>query len=91
MDSRTSSPTRAGRCPSVPLATVASGTLARLDGVDAPECRALLRSLGLTTSCLLRICKAGDPCIIQVRATRIGLSRAVADRVYVRIVDADAR
>jgi Fe2+ transport system protein FeoA len=39
---------------------------------------ALLRALGLTDHCVLRVCKAGEPCIVQVRATRIGLSREVA-------------
>jgi Fe2+ transport system protein FeoA len=91
MEVQTSSPPPAGLRPSVPLTAVAAGTLATLDEIRVPECRALLRSLGLTSSCLLRICQTGDPCIVQVRATRIGLSRAVAQHVYVRAVGADAR
>ena len=52
---------------------------ARLD----PASCDFLRSLGLTTSCRLRLCKAGEPCIVQVRDTRIGLSKAVAGGIYV--------
>ena len=44
---------------------------------------ALLRALGLTDRCVVRVCKAGEPCIIQVRTTRIGLARSVADGIMV--------
>jgi ferrous iron transport protein B len=43
----------------------------------------VLRSLGITDDCVLRLCQTGDPCIVQVRATRIGLSNAVARCLYV--------
>jgi hypothetical protein len=60
------------------------GRLARLHGADlAPHDCALLRAIGLTDRCLLRVCKIGEPCIVQVRATRIGLSRAVAHGIFV--------
>lgn len=52
---------------------------ARLD----PEACHQLRSLGLTGSCQLVLCKAGEPCIVQVRSTRIGISRAVARNIFV--------
>lgn len=52
---------------------------ARLDA-DASH---LLRTLGLTRFSLIRLCKAGEPCIVQVRSTRIGLARAVADAIFV--------
>jgi Fe2+ transport system protein FeoA len=48
----------------------------------AHDC-ALLGALGMTDSCLLRICKIGEPCIVQVHATRIGLARSVADGIFV--------
>jgi Fe2+ transport system protein FeoA len=48
-----------------------------------PEFSRFLRAVGLTQTSELRLCKNGDPCIVQVRATRIGLSRAVAGQVYV--------
>lgn len=50
-----------------------------LDG----EARDLLRALGLTASAIVRVRKRGDPCIVQIRATRIGLSAAVAGQILV--------
>jgi Fe2+ transport system protein FeoA len=47
------------------------------------DCREWLRALGLTDASDLRLCKHGDPWIIQVRSTRIGLSKSVASRVFV--------
>jgi hypothetical protein len=44
---------------------------------------ALLKAIGLTDRCLLRVCKAGEPCIVEVKATRIGLSRTLARGVFV--------
>jgi Fe2+ transport system protein FeoA len=46
--------------------------------------RALLRALGLTDGSSLRVCKSGEPFIIQVRATRIGMSRSVAAGLLVQ-------
>jgi Fe2+ transport system protein FeoA len=63
----------------VRLSQLSTGTIARLHAAElASEDCALLRALGLTDHCVLRVCKAGEPCIVQVRATRIGLSREVA-------------
>ena len=47
------------------------------------ESRDLLRALGLTDNSVLRVCKQGEPCIIQVRATRIGISGRIAQHVMV--------
>ncbi len=68
----------------VRLSELASGRTARLMRTDlsAQDC-ALLQALGLTDRCMLRVCKMGEPCIVQVRTTRIGLSRAVADGIFV--------
>jgi Fe2+ transport system protein FeoA len=43
----------------------------------------LLRAIGLTLSSRFRLCQNGDPCIIQVRTTRIGISRSVASEIQV--------
>ena len=60
------------------------GQMATLHGAHlTPHDCALLHALGLTDRCVLRICKVGEPCIVQVRATRIGLSRSVADGILV--------
>ena len=68
----------------VRLSELAPGRFARLHCAElaARDC-ALLRAIGLTDHCLLRVCKIGEPCIVQVRATRIGLSRAVAEGIFV--------
>ena len=69
--------------PAVPLTSVPVGGVATLHEVRDAASRTVLRSLGLHDACVLRICKVGDPCIVQVRATRIGLSNAVARCLYV--------
>jgi hypothetical protein len=68
----------------VRLTQLTAGAFARLHAteLDTEDC-ALLRALGLTDQCLLRVCKAGEPCIVQVRATRIGLSKEVARGLFV--------
>jgi Fe2+ transport system protein FeoA len=68
----------------VPLTALSAGTHctfheARLDAASSR----LLRALGLTSACRLRLCKNGEPCIVQVRATRIGLSKKVAGSIFV--------
>lgn len=67
----------------VPLAMVAPGATAHVHEVRDAEARAHLRSLGLMRHSRLRLCQIGDPCIVQVGATRIGLSRAVAGALFV--------
>ena len=57
--------------------------LSKLDG----QTRALLRALGLTDGSRLRVCKQGEPFIIQVRATRIGMARSVAAGLLVEPLD----
>ena len=49
------------------------GAVATLHEVRDAESRPVLQSLGLTDACVLRLCKVGDPCIVQVRSTRIGI------------------
>lgn len=47
------------------------------------EARDLLRALGMTATSVVRLCKRGEPCIVQVRSTRIGLSRMLANEIFV--------
>jgi Fe2+ transport system protein FeoA len=74
----------------VPLTAVPAGAVATLHEVRDAASRPVLKSLGLTDACVLRLCQVGDPCIVQVRSTRIGLSRDVAHTLYV-VTHADAR
>lgn len=50
--------------------------------------REILSALGLAESAPLRLCKAGNPWIVQVRGTRIGIADAVAQKI--RIVPENA-
>lgn len=75
----------------VPLLDLAPGTIAVLRQVIDDESRVVLRSLGLTDGARLRICRLGDPCIIQVRSTRIGLSKVVARSIYVAVAGRDVQ
>lgn len=51
----------------------------RLESSDSE----VLTALGLATRSRFRVSKAGDPCILEVRSTRIGLSAAVARSLLV--------
>ena len=68
----------------VRLVQLGAGRQARMQAAELTreDCE-LLHALGLTDSCLLRVCKAGDPCIVQVRSTRIGLSQRLAEHILV--------
>ena len=68
----------------VPLCDLPVGQVARLHAVDLDDAAAgLLKALGLTADSELRLCKAGEPCILQIGGTRIGVSRGVASRILV--------
>ena len=71
----------------VPLLDLVPGTVAVLREVLDQQSRSILRSLGLTDGAQMRVCRIGDPCIIQVRSTRIGLSKTVAQSVYVAVAE----
>ena len=66
------------------------GDCARIvDAAIDAESRALLEALGLTDNSRLRVCKRGEPCVVQVRATRIGISSRIARRITVIAEPAD--
>jgi len=69
----------------VPLTTLRSGCCATVQQRSmSPEDSELLGAMGLTDRCRLRICRVGEPCIIQVAATRLGLSAAMARKILVQ-------
>jgi Fe2+ transport system protein FeoA len=87
-------PTPVGVC----LTTLQAGQMATvfqtsLDPADA----ALLRAMGLRPSARIRVCRLGEPCIVEVMsgsdscnraggcACRIGLARPLAERVMVTV------
>lgn len=70
----------------VPLCQLRPGERARLHATDlACEDCELLRAMGMTEQCQLKVCRSGGNCIVQVNATRLGLSGAIARRIMVAI------
>lgn len=54
----------------------------RVDDLDRTE-QSLLGALGLGGRSPVRLCQAGNPTIVEVRGTRVGLDEAVARRLWV--------
>lgn len=71
----------------VPLSGLAAGRSARLHGrgdlAQGDAC--LLAAMGLVDGCRLVVRASGDPCIVEVRSTRIGLARRLAEHLLVRV------
>ena len=68
----------------IPLTSLPVGQDARfhsseLDGAE----QAMLAALGFASGRPLKLCKQGNPWIVQVSTTRVGLSPSVAQRVLV--------
>lgn len=70
---------------SVPLTTLRNGCCCTVQHreMSGDDCE-LLSAMGLTDRCRLRICRVGEPCIIQVAATRLGLSSTMARKIMVQ-------
>ncbi len=69
---------------SLRLTQLAAGSRARLSATRlAAAEQDLLTALGLSAGSCFRVCRAGDPWILEVRATRIGLADVVAERLLV--------
>ncbi len=69
---------------SVPLSTLRDGErgVADLAAMACDDCD-LLNAMGMTDQCEVRVCRRGEPCIVQVHTTRLGLSAALASRIMV--------
>ncbi|MEO8275780.1 MAG: FeoA family protein [Thermoanaerobaculia bacterium] len=66
------------------LSELAAGQVARLDRRELSEGEAcLLAAMGLSEGCRVVMRTTGDPCIVEVRATRIGIARSLASRLLV--------
>lgn len=75
----------AGEARLEPLSRLAPGRAARLRRHDVgPGEACLLTAMGLSSGCRLVVRQSGDPCIVEVRAARIGIARAVAERLFVQ-------
>ena len=72
------------------LSELEVGDVARMvEAAIDPEAQSLLQALGLTDNSRLRVCKRGEPCVVQVRATRIGISSRIAQHITVITEPAD--
>jgi Fe2+ transport system protein FeoA len=68
----------------VRLSDLPEGATATFEGADVDASTArLLSALGFTGACRLLLCKTGEPFIVRIRDTRVGLSRAVAGAISV--------
>lgn len=73
----------------MPLSQLRPGDRARVhaEGLRCDACD-LLTAMGLTDRCELRVCKVGEPCIVQVNETRVGISSKLAREIMVARLDA---
>jgi Fe2+ transport system protein FeoA len=80
----------------ISVAAMRPGQVASLCSSDLPPAeRRLLRAMGLRDGTPITVCRRGQPCIVRVMgacagASRIGMSRPLAERVFVRVARADA-
>ena len=81
-----SAQTRSG--PTMPLAQLAGGQRCRVATMDLnPDEARLLEAMGLTERCELCVCRPGEPCIVRINSTRLGLAGSLARRIVVRLLD----
>lgn len=68
----------------VALCELRPGERARVHdtGLRCDECE-LLRAMGLTEACELRVCRGGPRCIVEINSTRLGLSPAMSRTILV--------
>ena len=66
------------------LTEVRVGARARMHSHELPDSDLqLLEAIGLTARSEIRVLQQGEPCIVLVRDTRVGLTRPVASRMRV--------
>lgn len=66
----------------LPLTQLKRGDRAIVDLADlSVEDSRLLSAMGLGHQCEVRVCRAGTPCIVQIEATRLGISADVAAKI----------
>jgi hypothetical protein len=78
---------------SIPLSQLRPGQVGVVRTADIAECdAALLGAMGLCCNAKIRLCRAGEPCIVSIHtgkaACRIGLARPLADRICVDLLPA---
>src|SRR5262249_36095992 len=66
----------------IPLSQLRRGerAIVEITALDDHESR-LLSAMGLVDKAEVRVCRAGTPCIVQIEATRLGISAAMAAKI----------
>ena len=68
----------------VPLSTLPRGAVATVcHQPDVCSDCELLNAMGMTDRCRVRVCRRGNPLIVQVASTRLGLSSVMAKLIQV--------
>lgn len=82
----TSNQSSLGHTKLVPLTSLRGGERGRLHAASlcCEDCD-LLRAMGMTDQCELRVCQAGEPCIVQVHSTRLGIAASLAKCILVTV------
>lgn len=76
----------------LPLSKVPAGTTIRIEHVgDCPAMRSRLLALGLTPGSTARVDSCGcGQCCLCVRGGQLAIGHGMADKIMVRVLDADA-
>ena len=74
--------------PTVSLAQLSGGARCRIAAMNLQPADAdLLNAMGLTDQCELCVCRPGEPCIVRVNCTRLGIAGSLARKILVRQID----
>ncbi|MDZ4829821.1 MAG: FeoA family protein [Phycisphaerae bacterium] len=66
----------------IPLSQLKRGDRAVVELGSLPKHETLLlAAMGLADQAQVRVCRAGTPCIVQIEATRLGISAEMAARI----------
>jgi len=72
--------------PQIPLCAMNPGECGRIVSSRLGENDGeLLRAMGMSEHCRLRVCRSGEPCIVQIDSTRLGLSREMTRLILVTV------
>lgn len=73
------------------LSDLPAGALCRVDAVSLePEHAARMAGLGISAGRQVRVVRAGEPLVVQVYGSRIGLAQALARHIIVKAEPAEA-
>jgi len=74
--------------PMVSLAQLSSGARCRIAVMELqPADTRLLNAMGLTDHCELCVCRPGEPCIVRINCTRLGIAGSLARKILVHLID----